>query len=164
MTAGDRLSSTTLPALLPDRPSVPLSSLPEWTWGLTQQCKTNNTSARPSVFPASEQLTFHSTGVHVVTDSASPASLSFPHRPFWTKMSPARLCEAIWRERNISIQWVKALHVICFWSFLLAVSSHALKYPDNCFLCSNMFSLHFASWTVLASTSSKLPDNWHLQA
>ena len=54
MTAGDRLSSTTLLALLPDRPSVPLSSLPEWTWGLTQQCKTNNTSARPSVFSSNE--------------------------------------------------------------------------------------------------------------
>lgn len=115
MTAGDRLSSTTLLALLPDRPSVPLSSLPEWTWGLTQQYKTNNTSARPSVFPATRQLTFQLTVVHVVTDSASPQfPLSFPDRPHRTAVSLARMCEAICVS-NISTCWVKAMHVACFW-------------------------------------------------
>lgn len=71
MTADDRLSSTTLLALLPDRPSIPFSSLPEWTWGLTQQYKTNNTSARPSLFLATRQLPFHLTVASIVSDSAS---------------------------------------------------------------------------------------------
>ena len=66
-----QMSSTTLLALLSDRPSVPFSSLPEWTWGLTRRYKTNNTSARPSLFPATRQLTFHFTVANVVTDSAS---------------------------------------------------------------------------------------------
>ena len=80
MTAGDRLSSTTLLALLRDRPSVPFSSLPEWTWGLTRPCKTNNTPARPSLFAATwQQLSFQLTVCPCSTRlSIIPASSIIP--------------------------------------------------------------------------------------
>lgn len=127
MTAGDRLSSTTLLALLPDRPSVPLSSLPEWTWGLTQQYKTNNTSAGPSVFLARRQLTSQLTVVHrsnrLGITLASSDRLLHRHESGekrWARPS------GVWETSSIC--QVQAAHPVCFWSYLTAVCLNAFMY------------------------------------
>lgn len=76
-------------ALVPDRhpphthmhAATLFSSPPEWIWGLTQQCKTNNTSARTSVFKPTSQLTFELTVVHQLGISSASSGVPCPCKP-----------------------------------------------------------------------------------
>lgn len=54
------------------------SSHPEWIWGLTQQYKTNNTSARTSVSKATSQLPFELTVVHQLSITSASSVVPCP--------------------------------------------------------------------------------------
>lgn len=59
-------------------PATLFSSRPEWIWGLTQQSKTNKTSARTSVSKATSQLTFELTVVHQLSFTSTLSVVACP--------------------------------------------------------------------------------------